>query len=350
MVIVMKRFISSATAFVLTILFLFSVISTVSASELRFSDVPESDYYYEAISFLAENNIIKGVTSTEFAPDSPLTRAMLVTLLGRLENAEPDSKVTAFTDVPENEWYSEYVAWAAENGLVKGYSEKIFAPNDKVTEEQAIVIIDRYCEKFNIFLTLGSYSYSYYDQISDYAVESVNKLSSAGIFTGHRGDNILDPKANATRAFVAELIARVVKLKNDQPKPIDSLDSASVTAALYSFQTEYPEGMSWTNDDYYEWHGGYYTGGYGCAAFTFILSDRIFGTLPVRIITELSDYELRPGDIIRLEGDTHSVIVLEALENEVIIAEGNYNKTIHWGRSLSYDQVMRAEYVLTRYQ
>ncbi len=324
-------------------------LSCTAAESITFVDVPESDYYHEYIAYLADNNIFKGVSATEFAPDSPMTRAMFVTVLGRMANAKPPSDASPFSDVPENEWYSDYIAWAAENDIVKGYSADIFAPNDVVTEEQALVIIERFCEKFNIALKLGSYHYQYYDTISDYAVDGINKLASAGVFTGQRGNNILDPKAPASRAFAAELLARVSWLEAEQPKPIESLDPASVTAKLRSLETEYPEGMSWTNYDYYEWYGGYYTGGYGCAAFAFILSDAVFGTTPAKIVTDLTDFNLRPGDILRLEGDTHSVIVLEINDNGIIVAEGNYNKSIHWGRVLTSEQLLRSEYVITRY-
>lgn len=117
---------------------------------------------------------------------------------------------------------------------------------------------------------------------------------------------------------------------------------------MYSLRSAYPEGMSWTNNNFYAWNGGIYSGGYGCAGFAFRLSDEAFGYLPARMHENFED--IKVGDILRVNGDTHSVIVLEIRQNGVVIAEGNYNYSIHWGRVLSYDTIKRTgTYVMTRY-
>ena len=112
---------------------------------------------------------------------------------------------------------------------------------------------------------------------------------------------------------------------------------------------EYPEGTPWTNDNTYQWKGGIFTHGAGCAAFAFLLSDAVFGDLPARQLTGISADALRPGDILRLNGDTHSVIVLQNTPYGIVIAEGNYNSAIHWDRVLSRTDAESADYVLTRY-
>lgn len=120
--------------------------------------------------------------------------------------------------------------------------------------------------------------------------------------------------------------------------------------AIMAMQDEYPEGMSWTNDNYYEWKGGVFSGGYGCAGFAFAMSDAAFGNRPAeRIYDGISIDMLKVGDIIRDAANTHTMIVLEVHEDHVVIAEGNYNFSVHWGRTLSADQVNHASYVLTRY-
>jgi len=120
--------------------------------------------------------------------------------------------------------------------------------------------------------------------------------------------------------------------------------------AMLALKQDYPEGMPWTNDDYYKWEGGIYSGGYGCAGFAFALSDAAFGNRPAKKITEnISIDMLKVGDILRINGDTHSVVVLEIYEDYIVIAEGNYNHSIHWGRELTADRVLDATYVLTRY-
>ena len=114
-------------------------------------------------------------------------------------------------------------------------------------------------------------------------------------------------------------------------------------------KSEYPEGMGWTNDNFYGWSGGIYSGGYGCVGFAFLLSDAAFGDLPARMLTTFSYSDLKVGDILRVNNDGHSVIILEIHEDYVVIAEGNFNSSIHWGRTLSKDAVMDADYMMTRY-
>ena len=112
---------------------------------------------------------------------------------------------------------------------------------------------------------------------------------------------------------------------------------------LIGMKGQYPEGMTWTNDNYYN-HG------WGCAGFAYLLSDAAFGTLPIRYVEEnvrLSD--VRVGDILRINSDTHSVVVLEVLPDGVVVTEGNYAGTIHWGRKLGAAVVEAADYLITRY-
>ncbi len=132
-------------------------------------------------------------------------------------------------------------------------------------------------------------------------------------------------------------------------------DSKMTIADIYSRmmakKAEYPEGMRWTNDDLYMWDGGIYSGGYGCAGFAFILSDAAFGNLRARILDDKSFNSIRVGDILRVNNDTHSVIVLEVHDDYVVIAEGNYNSSIHWGRTLRRDSLENGTltYIMTRY-
>ncbi len=119
---------------------------------------------------------------------------------------------------------------------------------------------------------------------------------------------------------------------------------------MMRLKAQYPNGMRWTNDDYYEWKGGVFSGGYGCAGFVFILSDAAFDDAPAReIYDDITIDKVRVGDILRINHDTHSVIVLEVHENYVITAEGNYNSSIRWGGKLSKARVESADYILTRY-
>lgn len=131
--------------------------------------------------------------------------------------------------------------------------------------------------------------------------------------------------------------------------PAMAVQPDEVYQSMIELKSQYPEGMPWTNENYYRWNGGIYSGGYGCAGFAFILSDAAFGDLPARVLAPFSYSDVRAGDILRINNDTHSVIVLQVYSDHVVIAEGNYNRSIHWGRSLSKERVEQADYLMTRY-
>lgn len=117
---------------------------------------------------------------------------------------------------------------------------------------------------------------------------------------------------------------------------------------MIGFKSSYPEGMRYTNEDFYKWNGGIYYGGYGCAGFAFMLSDAVFGKNPATMHYDMS--KIRVGDILRIYNDTHSVIVLEVNDDGVVLAEANYNSSVHWGRKLSWTELSTSlDNVMTRY-
>ncbi len=132
---------------------------------------------------------------------------------------------------------------------------------------------------------------------------------------------------------------------------------------MTALEDKYPEGMPWTNftpygrdgnESTYRWHGGPVKNsdnGVGCAAFVFILSDAAFGDWRARAIDQgnFSFEDIRVGDILRTNGGSHFVIVLQKSEAGVVVAEGNYNKSVHWGRTISKDEVMDSTFIITRY-
>lgn len=134
----------------------------------------------------------------------------------------------------------------------------------------------------------------------------------------------------------------------EQPANTASQEAQNIYHTLISFQTSFPEGMPWTNNDYYAWNGGIYRGGYGCAAFAFILSDAAFGDAPAYIHYDYNN--IKVGDILRVNGDTHSVIVLEVREQEVVVAEGNFSYSVHWGRVIPKAGLPgTGNYIMSRY-
>ncbi|MBQ9249480.1 MAG: hypothetical protein IJ179_03830 [Oscillospiraceae bacterium] len=128
---------------------------------------------------------------------------------------------------------------------------------------------------------------------------------------------------------------------------------SEVYQAIIAQKQNYPEGMRWTNANRYEWPqtvfpDTYYVG-YGCLAFAMIMSDAAFGDLEGRRLTRFRYSDLQVGDILRVDDDSHSVIILEVHEDYLVIAEGNYNNSVHWGRHLSRADAEAATYLITRY-
>ena len=122
----------------------------------------------------------------------------------------------------------------------------------------------------------------------------------------------------------------------------------SICQKMLAQRASFPEGMTWTNSNYYAWHGGIYAGGYGCAGFAFCLSDVAFGDAPAMKHRDLS--RIRVGDLLRVDNDSHMVIVLAVTSSELIVAEGNYGGTIHWGRTIGAAELRSiVDYVITRY-
>ena len=196
----------------------------------------------------------------------------------------------------------------------------------EVTIPESVTAIEMYAFKDCISLETVYYG-GYPSQWDRISIDSFNEyLSSATIICG--------------------------KAEPDQPEIGNGcgMSEEAVTQILWSMKSQYPEGMAWTNENSYYWNINY-TMGYGCAAFAFILSDEVFGHLPSRKIESgFSIDMLRPGDIIRMNNDSHSAVVLEVHDDYVVLAEGNYNNSIHWGRRYTAQQVeQEITYVYTRY-
>ena len=117
---------------------------------------------------------------------------------------------------------------------------------------------------------------------------------------------------------------------------------------MISKKKEYPEGMKWDNSDTYYWKGGIFSGGGGCAGFAFMLSDVCFGDIKAKQLKPCPN-NYKVGDVVRINNDSHSVIILK-IENDIItIAEGNYGGTIHWGRTFKFESLKNTcNYILRR--
>ena len=170
-------------------------------------DVTEEDWHMETVIFVMNNNLFSGISENYFAPDDKMTRAMFVTVLGRLEGVEVENNVkTPFTDVKKKQYYTGYIKWAAENGIVSGMTKTTFAPDAEITREQICALIVRYAAYAGIELDNSTETELFRDadMISGYALDSVLLCHKAGIVTG-RGGGYFAPKSTATRAEVAQV-------------------------------------------------------------------------------------------------------------------------------------------------
>ena len=176
-----------------------------------FSDVEESAWYYEAVKYVNENGLMQG-TDKGFEPELNMTRAMLVTVLYRMENEKLADGVNRFSDVSEGMWYSDAILWADKKGIVKGISETEFAPNDNITREQLALIIYRYA-LLKGYDTENKNELSEFEdlsEISDWALEAINWANADGIMQG-TDKTTISPKASATRAQIAAIIMRLAQ-------------------------------------------------------------------------------------------------------------------------------------------
>ena len=177
-------------------------------SDLPFTDVTEKDWFYNDVKYAYENGLMNGVGEGLFGPSGTTTRGMIVTILYRLEG-EPSAALSAFQDVASNQWYAKAVGWAAANGIVTGYSESQFGPNDKITREQMAAILYRYAAYKGYDVSQRADLSKYEDQgtISSYAVDSMAWANGEGLINGIDADT-LNPKGSAIRAQVAAILHR----------------------------------------------------------------------------------------------------------------------------------------------
>ncbi len=181
-------------------------------AKLPFADVSTSDWFYDDVMFVYENGLFSGTdSSSSFSPNASMTRAMLVTVLYRLEGEPAVTGGSSFSDVRSGSYYEKAVAWAAANGIVTGTGSTAFSPDAKVTREQLAAILYRYAQykelatnadaKLNSFTDAGS--------VSGYASEALDWAVSEGLINGASGK--LMPKGDATRVQVAAIFHRFVK-------------------------------------------------------------------------------------------------------------------------------------------
>lgn len=179
--------------------------------KLPFTDVSTSDWFYDDVAFVYKNGLFSGTDSRSFSPNASMTRAMLVTVLYRLEGEPTVTGRSSFTDVRSGAYYEKAVIWAAANGIVTGTDSTSFSPGAKVTREQLAAILYRYAQyrKLDTDASAKLNSFTDADSVSAYASEALGWAVSEGLINGASGK--LMPKGDATRAQVAAILHRFVK-------------------------------------------------------------------------------------------------------------------------------------------
>ena len=176
---------------------------------LPFTDVKAGDWFYEAVKYAYDNKLMDGTSSTTFAPLMTTNRAMIVTILWRLEGSPVVNYAMNFSDVESGVWYTEAVRWAAAEGIVKGYSDTVFAPDDTVTREQLATILYRYAEykEYDVSAKGDLTTFADGSTVSTWAADGMTWAVGAQLITGKDGGK-LDPTGTATRAEVATMLMR----------------------------------------------------------------------------------------------------------------------------------------------
>ena len=175
-----------------------------------FTDVKPGDWFYDDVMFVYEKKLMMGTSSTLFSPNEAATRAMLATILWRMEGSPAPKSSAGYSDVPTGQWYSDAIAWATEKGIFEGYGNGTFGPNDPITREQLAALFYRYAShKGYDTSAVGSLEqFSDKDKASSWALDALKWAIGSGLMNG-KGDT-LDPTGTATRAEIAAMLHRFV--------------------------------------------------------------------------------------------------------------------------------------------
>ncbi len=179
--------------------------------DFPFADVAKGSWYYEGVRYAYENGLMSGTGEGTFSPDLPTSRGMLVTILYRLAGS-PAAGSASFTDVAKGQWYADGVAWASANGVVSGYPDGSFRPNDTITREQMAAILYQYARiqgKLDDSRADLS-SFADLDSLSAYAKEPMSWAVAQGLFSGVSADT-LAPGGSTTRAQAAVILTAFSK-------------------------------------------------------------------------------------------------------------------------------------------
>ena len=191
------------------ILPIIGAITGGNSNGISFRDVLKTDWFYKDVQFVAENKLMLGTDSTNFSPKATVTRAMVATILRRIEGEPTAKQFSGFTDVAVGKWYSDAIAWSSENGIFTGYGSGMFGTNDPITREQLATILCRYAQYKACSLTDSAKLSSFTDAatVSGYAQTAMQWSVGSGMLKGGTDGKLL-PQNTATRAELAAILHR----------------------------------------------------------------------------------------------------------------------------------------------
>ena len=232
----MKKLISLIIA---TVMLTSTLGIAASAAGSPFTDVKESRWSYKAILYAYEKGYMDGVGSGKFDPAGSMTRAMVVTVLYRREGEPETAFKNVFSDVKEGKWYSKAVIWAANRNIVNGVSEGKFDPNGKITREQLVTMLHRYCtvKLLEVSKRADLTVFSDEKKIHSYAADSFAWAVGEGLISGVTKDTAA-PRDNATR----EQFATILKRFDETPFVLNETGSVSVRPRTVQYLIKYPDG------------------------------------------------------------------------------------------------------------
>lgn len=187
----------------------FGKSENASAAGLPFPDVAAGDWYLDAVQKVYSAGLMQGLSGGAFAPEAPVTRAMLAAILWRYAGAPQPQTEDIFIDVPAREWYTDAVRWLTGQGVVSGFPDQTFRPDLPVTREQAAVILYHYLGREKLPAQGELTGFTDAETVSDYAEDAMRRAVGNGILQG-TGSGTLAPQAELTRAQAAALLARLL--------------------------------------------------------------------------------------------------------------------------------------------
>lgn len=261
-----RKFSSKLLALLLTLAMLLSLIPATFAAEIPFTDVPTNAWYYDSVVYVYENELMNGVSATEFEPEEAVTRAMLVTVLHRLAGKPETEAELPFTDVPADAYYADAVRWALEQEITNGVSATKFEPEENLTREQLATFVYRYAKKAELDVSAKGdlTAFPDADKISDYALEAMQWAVGFGLINGDKSaaGTFLLPQGDATRAQIAAILMRFVENSKPVEPPVPPKEKTTIkvfeTSDIHGYIAETSSG----NPETYQYRMAYLAGVY----------------------------------------------------------------------------------------